>query len=183
MWLSHVGLNVSMHDTFYVVAHFHLMLSGTALVGIFAGFYYYFTALFGIKYSRVFAYLHLVYYSGGNWITFLPQFYLGFSGMPRRVHDYPAAFMGWQSMSTSGHFITLIGILFFFIMLLDSHIEKRVSIATNLGIPRWYKRASYYIFKIRYLQLVNKKVSKIPNFSIYSNYLKNWNNEYEVYVK
>jgi heme/copper-type cytochrome/quinol oxidase subunit 1 len=62
MWLSHVGLNVSMHDTFYVVAHFHLMLSGTAMVGIFAGFYYYFTALFGIKYSRVFAYLHLIYY-------------------------------------------------------------------------------------------------------------------------
>lgn len=114
MWLSHVGLNVSMHDTFYVVAHFHLMLSGTAMVGLFAGFYYYFTALFGIKYSRIFAYLHLIYYSGGHWIAFLPQFYLGFSGMPRRVHDYPIVFMGWHSMSTAGHFITLVGIFFFF---------------------------------------------------------------------
>ncbi|MBK8208557.1 MAG: cbb3-type cytochrome c oxidase subunit I [Planctomycetes bacterium] len=55
-----------MHDTFYVVAHFHLMLSGAAMVAIFSGFYYYFTALFGIKYSRVFAYLHLLYYSGGH---------------------------------------------------------------------------------------------------------------------
>jgi cytochrome c oxidase subunit 1 len=55
-----------MHDTFYVVAHFHLMLSGTAVTGIFAGFYYYFTALFGIKYSRFFGILHLVYYSGGH---------------------------------------------------------------------------------------------------------------------
>ena len=114
MWLSHVGLNVSMHDTFYVVAHFHLMLSGTAMMGLFAGYYYYFTALYGIKYSRVFAYLHIVYYSGGHWVTFLPQFYLGFSGMPRRVHDYPLVFLGWHSMSTSGHFITLIGIVFFF---------------------------------------------------------------------
>ena len=66
MWLSHVGLNVTMHDTFYVIAHFHLMLSGTAMVGVFGGFYYYFTALFGIKYSRFFGFLHLIYFSGGN---------------------------------------------------------------------------------------------------------------------
>jgi heme/copper-type cytochrome/quinol oxidase subunit 1 len=55
-----------MHDTFYVVAHFHFMLSGTALMGCFAGVYYYFTALFGIKLSRFFALLHIIYYSGGH---------------------------------------------------------------------------------------------------------------------
>jgi len=66
MWLSHVGLNVSMHDTFYVVAHFHLMLSGAAMTAAFAGIYYYFPALFGIKYSRMFGYLHLVYFFGGQ---------------------------------------------------------------------------------------------------------------------
>jgi heme/copper-type cytochrome/quinol oxidase subunit 1 len=138
--------------------------------------------LFGIKYSRFFAYLHLIYYSGGIWLTFLPQFYLGFSGMPRRVHDYPAAFTGWHSMSTSGHFVTLAGVIFFFCMLFDSHLEKRVAIPTNLGIPRWYKRVEYYMFKIRYLQIVNKQSSKIPNRSIYTKYLRYWNNEYEVYI-
>jgi len=66
MWLSHVGLNVSMHDTFYVIAHFHLMLSGTTIMGIFTGIYYYFSAIFGIKYSRVFAFMHLIYYVGGQ---------------------------------------------------------------------------------------------------------------------
>jgi len=66
MWLSHVGLNVSMHDTFYVIAHFHLMLSGATLLACFMGIYYYFPALFGIKYSRMFGYLHLVYYFGGQ---------------------------------------------------------------------------------------------------------------------
>jgi cytochrome c oxidase subunit 1 len=66
MWLSHVGLNVSMHDTFYVIAHFHLMLSGATMIGIFTGIYYYFSAIFGIKYSRVFAYMHLIYYVGGQ---------------------------------------------------------------------------------------------------------------------
>jgi cytochrome c oxidase subunit 1 len=83
-----------MHDTFYVVAHFHLMLSGTTIMGIFVGFYYYFTALFGIKFSRFFAYMHLIYYFGGQWLTFLPMFWVGFAGLPRRVHDYPVIFMG-----------------------------------------------------------------------------------------
>ncbi len=181
MWLSHVGLNVSMHDTFYVIAHFHLMLSGAAVTGCFIGFYYYFTALFGIKYSRIFAYLHLIYYSGGHWIAFIPQFYLGFSGMPRRIHDYPVVFMGWHSMSTSGHFITLIGIFFFGLMLLDSHIERRIATPLSLGIPRWNKRVSYYIFKIRYLQYTNKKLMRIPNYSINSLITNKYFNEYESY--
>ena len=102
MWLSHVGLNVAMHDTFYVIAHFHLMLSGSTITGIFLGFYYYFTAIFGIKYSRVFAYMHFIYYVGGQWLTFLPMFWLGFSGLPRRIHDYPVIFMGWQGMASTG---------------------------------------------------------------------------------
>ena len=127
MWLSHVGLNVSMHDTFYVVAHFHIMLSGSLVMSIFSGFYYYFTAFFGIKYSRIFAYLHIVYYTGGHWVAFLPQFYLGFSGMPRRIHDYPIIFMGWHSMSTAGHFITLVGIIFFFCYVVRFSLWKAIS--------------------------------------------------------
>lgn len=181
MWLSHVGLNVSMHDTFYVVAHFHIMLSGASFMGIIVGIYYYFTAIFGIKYSRIFAYLHIIYYSGGIWITFLPQFYLGFSGMPRRIHDYPIVFMGWHSMSTAGHFVTLVGVFFFFLMMLDSHIERRVATPLNLGIPRWNKRISYYIFKIRYIQLTSKKLNRLPNYNVRSLIVNNYFNEYESY--
>lgn len=181
MWLSHVGLNVSMHDSFYVVAHFHIMLAGASLMGIMVGIYYYFTALFGIKYSRIFAYLHIIYYSGGIWITFLPQFYLGFSGMPRRIHDYPVVFMGWHSMSTAGHFVTLIGVFFFFLMLLDSHIERRIATPLTLGVPRWNKRISYYIFKIRYLQLTSKKLNRLPNYNVRSLIINNYFNEYEKY--
>jgi heme/copper-type cytochrome/quinol oxidase subunit 1 len=182
MWLSHVGLNVSMHDTFYVVAHFHLMLSGTAMTGLFAGLYYYFTALFGIKYSRIFGYLHLIYYVGGHWVAFIPQFYLGFSGMPRRVHDYPIVFMGWHSMSTAGHFLTMLGIIFFFLMFLDSHIEGRIATPITLGIPRWNKRVVYYVFKIRYLQFSYKSLNKLPNFTVRNYLISNYFNEYEVYI-
>ena len=83
-----------MHDTMYVVAHFHLMLSGAVVMSIFAGFYYYFFAIFSIKYSRVWAYLHIIYYTGGQWLTFLPLFWVSFSGLPRRLHDFPAIFTG-----------------------------------------------------------------------------------------
>jgi len=181
MWLSHVALNISMHDTFYVIAHFHLMLSGATLTGIFTGVYYYFSALFGVKYSRVFAYFHLVYYVGGQWLTFLPMFWLGFSGLPRRIHDYPVIFMGWQGMATTGHLITMLGIVFFYLMILDSHIEKKVSIYSPLGVPRWHKRIQYYIFKIRYLQLTNKKINKLPNMKVRQLIQNKYFNEYELY--
>ena len=183
MWLSHVALNVSMHDTFYVIAHFHLMLSGATMTGIFAGVYYYFVALFGLKYSRVFAYFHFIYYVGGQWLTFLPMFWLGFSGLPRRVHDYPVVFMGWQGMATSGHVITLVGIIFFFLMLIDSHVEKKVAIHKHLGIPRWHKRVQYYVYKIRILQLNNKKTTRVPSYSVRDTITKNIYNEFEVFNK
>lgn len=181
MWLSHVGLNVAMHDTFYVIAHFHLMLSGSTITGIFLGTYYYFSAIFGIKYSRVFAYMHFIYYVGGQWLTFLPMFWLGFSGLPRRIHDYPVIFMGWHGMASTGHLITCLGICFFFIMLLDSHLERRVVVYSGLGLPRWHKRIQYYIFKIRYLQLNNKRLGKLPNYNIRSLLTNSYFNEYEIY--
>jgi len=181
MWLSHVGLNVSMHDTFYVVAHFHLMLSGATMTAAFAGIYYYFPALFGIKYSRIFGYLHLIYYFGGQWMTFIPLFWVGYGGLPRRVHDYPAVFMGWQGMASVGHLTTLIGVIFFFFMLLDSHIEKRVAVHSTLGMPRWHKRVIYYIFKIRYLQLVNKRINRLPKSSVRMYLTNPYFNEYESY--
>jgi cytochrome c oxidase subunit 1 len=183
MWLSHVGLNVAMHDTFYVIAHFHLMLSGSTITGIFLGTYYYFSSIFGIKYSRVFAYMHFIYYVGGQWLTFLPMFWLGFSGLPRRIHDYPVIFMGWHGMASTGHLITCIGICFFFIMLLDSHLERRVVVYSGLGLPRWHKRVQYYIFKIRYLQLSNKRLDKLPNYNIRSLLTNSYFNEYEVYKR
>ena len=181
MWLSHVGLNISMHDTFYVIAHFHLMLSGVTVMGIFVGFYYYFTALFGIKYSRMFGFLHLIYYFGGQWLTFLPMFWLGFSGLPRRIHDYPVIFMGWQGMASTGHFVTMMGLVFFFLMILDSHIERRVAVPSTLGMPRWHKRVVYYIFKIRYLQNNNKTMMYLPNMKIRKYLTDPYFNEYEFY--
>lgn len=166
MWLSHVGLNISMHDTFYVIAHFHLMLSGATLMGAFLGVYYYFTSLFGVKYSRNFAYLHLLYYFGGQWLTFLPMFWLGFSGLPRRYHDYPVVFAGWHSLATAGHLVLMVGIVFFFITIIDSFIERKVPTFYNYGIPRFYKRGSYYMFKIHHLHNRKKQYQMLPSYKL-----------------
>ena len=142
MWLSHVCLNTSMHDTYYVIAHFHLMLSATTLIGLFIGVYYYFTTFFGVQLSSTFVWFHLLNYSLGQWLTFLPQFYLGTSGMPRRIHDYPDVFAGWNGLSTAGYFVTLTGVLGFFLVLADSNFQLKIATITNL-LPRINNRATY----------------------------------------
>lgn len=162
MWLSHVSLDISMHDTLYVVAHFHLMLSGAVMMAIFAGFYFYFFIFFGVRFSRTWAYLHIFYYTAGQWMTFLPLFWVSFSGLPRRLHDFPAVFTGWQSMATSGHFVTMVGVCCFYIMLLDSHKSNKTTISSNLFIPRFNKRVLYYVYKIASLQISHKTNRNIP---------------------
>jgi hypothetical protein len=67
-------------------------------------------------------------------------------------------------------------------MLLDSHIERRVVVYSTLGLPRWHKRIQYYLFKIRYIQLVNKKLNKLPNYKIRKLLTSHYCNEYEVYM-
>lgn len=68
-------------------------------------------------------------------------------------------------------------------MILDSHIEKRVVVYSTLGLPRWHKRVQYYLFKIRYLQLVNKQLAVLPNYKVRSFLTQHYFNEYEVYKK
>lgn len=179
MWLSHVGLNVYVHDTFYVVAHFHFMFSSSTFSAIFAATYYYYSVLFGIKYSKIFSLLHLIYWFGGQWITFIPLFWVGYNGLPRRYHDYPIFYMGWHGLSSIGHFLTIVSMIFFFLMMLDSFVQKKIHTHNTLGIPRFNKRINYYFFKIRYNQYLynitkdfinlnqQKKIPKFVNFEIY----------------
>lgn len=179
MWLSHVGLNVYVHDTFYVVAHFHFMFSAATFSALFAATYYYYSVLFGIKYSRLFSLLHLVYWFAGQWITFIPLFWVGYNGLPRRYHDYPIYYMSWHGLSSTGHVLTLVSIGFFFLTLLDSAIERKIHTYNTLGLPRFNKRINYYLFKVRYnqyihntaLNMLNQKqlrcIPKNVNFEVY----------------
>jgi heme/copper-type cytochrome/quinol oxidase subunit 1 len=152
MFVAHIGFDTFFHDTFFVIGHFHVMLAGAAVSCIFAAFYFYFAALFGTRYSRFFAYLHYVFYTGGQLLTLIPMFWLGYAGMPRRVMDYPAAFGGWHSIITSGHFLTVLSLVFFVLMLLDSFYEGRAPGARMRGVSRLSNRLGFYAYEIRKLQ-------------------------------
>ena len=163
MWLSHVSLDISMHDTLYVVAHFHLMLSGSVVVSIFVGFYYYYFSLIQTKYSKLFSFAHIIYYTLGQWATFLPLFWVAFSGLPRRVHDFPLMYLGWQSMATVGHFTSMIGVFCFYITLLESSFERKLITLTHNLVPRMYSDLSYIYLKNVNLILNKKRQSSFPS--------------------
>lgn len=162
MWLSHVSLNISMHDSLYVVAHFHLMLSGAVVMGIFVGFYYYYFSLLQTKYSKLLSISHIIYYTVGQWTTFIPMFWVAFSGLPRRLHDFPLMYLGWQSLSTVGHFTTMIGVFCFYATLLESTFEKKLTTYTHNLVPRFYNNNSYLILK-----KINKNLNYKKKISLY----------------
>jgi heme/copper-type cytochrome/quinol oxidase subunit 1 len=148
MSVAHTGMDVLFHDTFYVIGHFHVMLAGSLMFAGFAAVYFYLPSIFGVRYSRLFAYLHAFYYSIGQIFTVIPMIWLGYLGMPRRVLDYPAAMGGWHSLVSSAHIITVSGILAFVIMLFDSLRKQKSYIIKTFGVGRYNTRLNFYLYQI-----------------------------------
>lgn len=157
MCVAHTGMDVLFHDTFYVIGHFHIMLAGAAMMGIFGGYYFYFPALHGVKYSRVYAYIHYWYYLIGQILTSVPMLFLGYCGMPRRVLDYPSTLGGWHALATAGHFLSVIAILSFFLMIYDSLRQAKPTVRNTFGIARFNTRLNFYIFEINRLSFIQNK--------------------------
>ncbi|MDP7651711.1 MAG: cytochrome c oxidase subunit I [Rhodospirillales bacterium] len=115
--LANAAADIAMHDTYYVVAHFHYVLSVAAVFAMFAGFYYWIGKMSGRQYPETLAKIHFwVTFIGVN-VTFFPQHFLGLAGMPRRIPDYPDAFAGWNMVSSYGAYITMVSaVLFFYVV-------------------------------------------------------------------
>jgi cytochrome c oxidase subunit 1 len=112
--MSTSGIDIAIHDTYYIVAHFHYVLSMGAVFGIFVGFYYWIGKMTGRQYPEILGQIHFWFFFIGVNLTFFPMHFLGLAGMPRRIPDFPDAFSGWNAISSLGSYMTFLSTLLFF---------------------------------------------------------------------
>ena len=115
--LANAGITTVLHDTYYVVAHFHYVLSLGAVFAIFAGFYYWVGKMTGHQYPERMGKIHFWLTFVGVNLTFFPQHFLGLAGMPRRIPDYPDAYAGWNMVSSIGSYIAAASAVYFLYVL------------------------------------------------------------------
>jgi cytochrome c oxidase subunit 1 len=136
--IANAGVDHALTDTYYIVAHFHYVMSLGAVFAIFAGWYYWFPKMTGYMYDEALGKLHFwLTFIGAN-VLFFPQHFLGLAGMPRRIADYPDAFAYWNWWSSVGSYITAAGTVVFLIGMLHAYFVAR----SNAGDNPWGESAT-----------------------------------------
>src|ERR1700686_2659202 len=135
--LASAGVDYALHNTYYVVAHFHYVLSLGAVFSLFAGFYYWIGKMSGRQYNETFGQIHFWTTFIGVNLCFFRQHFLGLAGMPRRIPDYPDAFAGWNFVSSIGAFISYASTLFFIFIVFHTFLAGR-----RVGANYWGEGAT-----------------------------------------
>jgi cytochrome c oxidase subunit 1 len=141
--LANAGVDTALHDTYYVVAHFHYVLSLGAVFAIFGAFYYWLPKMCGRQYPEWMGKLHFWLTFVGVNLTFFPQHFLGLQGMPRRIPDYPDAFAGWNMVSSLGSYVSALGALVFLIL-----VFRTFTAGQRVGENPWGEGATTLEWKL-----------------------------------
>ena len=131
--LANTGIDVALHDTYYVVAHFHYVMSMGALFSIYSGFYYWFSKMSGIEYNELLGKIHFWLTFVGVNITFFPMHFSGLAGMPRRIPDYPDAFAGWNAVASYGAYLSVFAAFFFVFVVIEAFLRSRKALENPWG--------------------------------------------------
>jgi cytochrome c oxidase subunit I len=130
--LANAGLDIALHDTYYVVGHFHYVLSMGAVFALFGGFYHWYSRITGVAYSEECGTLSFYILFIGVNMTFFPMHFLGLAGMPRRIPDYADIYVYWNSIASYGSLVSVVGIMLFIYILLDQR-DAKVLLSTDIG--------------------------------------------------
>jgi heme/copper-type cytochrome/quinol oxidase subunit 1/heme/copper-type cytochrome/quinol oxidase subunit 2 len=143
--LANAALDILFHDTYYVVAHFHYVLSMGAVFGVFGGFYFWFTKMFGCILNERLGRTHFWLFFYGVNLTFFPMHFLGIAGMPRRIADYPDIYWSWNAVCSFGSMLSVVA-LFFFIL----NVYKAFTVNNKSRPKKYYRAALIFAFVVNF---------------------------------
>jgi cytochrome c oxidase subunit 1 len=136
--LANASLDIAFHDTYYVVAHFHYVLSMGAVFALFSAWYFWIPKILGLDYNKILGKVHFwILFIGVN-VTFFPQHFLGLQGMPRRISDYPDAFAGWNLISSFGSIISVVATWLFLYIVYVQLVEGKATSRYPWLTPQFY---------------------------------------------
>ncbi|HEX3881774.1 MAG TPA: cytochrome c oxidase subunit I [Stellaceae bacterium] len=141
--LANAGVDFTLHNTYYVVAHFHYVLSLGAVFALFGGFYYWIGKMSGRTYNETFGKIHFWTTFIGVNLTFFPMHFLGLAGMPRRIADYPDAFAGWNHIASIGSYISGVSTIWFVFVVFHTLLAGR-----KVGENYWGEGATTQEWKV-----------------------------------